>query len=115
MRPYEHGHIRHRGRRGRGQRRPGPGASRRSKAKGGRTPAGSSVGSADLRLRDPPQARGLLRGHRADRRARRPSADMERIFVLADEVVRHKIIRLPDKVAGRRAAAATAAASGGEG
>jgi len=29
--------------------------------------------------------------------------------VLADEVLRHKVIRLPDKVAGRRAAAATAA------
>ena len=30
---------------------------------------------------------------------------MERVFVLADEVVRHKVMRLPDKVAGRRAAA----------
>jgi small subunit ribosomal protein S6 len=39
-------------------------------------------------------------------------ADMERILVLADEVLRHKVIRLPDKVAGRRAAAA--AATGGE-
>ncbi len=39
-------------------------------------------------------------------------ADMERIFVLADEVLRHKVIRLPDKVAGRRAAAA--ATTGGE-
>ena len=28
-------------------------------------------------------------------------ADMERVLVLADEVIRHKIIRLPDKVAGR--------------
>ncbi len=33
-------------------------------------------------------------------------ADMERVFVLADEVLRHKVIRLPDKVAGRRVAAA---------
>ncbi len=33
--------------------------------------------------------------------------DMERVFVLADEVIRHKVVRLPDKVAGRRAAAAT--------
>ena len=39
-------------------------------------------------------------------------ADMERVFVLADEVLRHKVIRLPDKVAGRRAAAAAAAANG---
>jgi small subunit ribosomal protein S6 len=39
-------------------------------------------------------------------------ADMERVFVLADEVLRHKVVRLPDKVAGRRAAAA--ATSGGE-
>ena len=36
-------------------------------------------------------------------------AEMERVFVLADEVVRHKVIRLPDKVAGRRAAATAAA------
>ncbi len=40
-------------------------------------------------------------------------ADMERVLVLADEVVRHKVIRLPDKVAGRRAAAAAAAAGEG--
>ena len=39
-------------------------------------------------------------------------ADMERVFVLADEVLRHKVIRLPDKVAGRRAAAAAAAVAG---
>ena len=37
-------------------------------------------------------------------------ADMERIFVLADEVLRHKVMRIPDKVAGRRAAAAAATA-----
>ncbi len=35
-------------------------------------------------------------------------ADMERVFVLADEVLRHKVIRLPDKVAGRQAAKAAA-------
>ncbi len=40
-------------------------------------------------------------------------ADMERVLVLADEVIRHKVVRLPDKVAGRRAAAA--ATTGGEG
>jgi ribosomal protein S6 len=34
---------------------------------------------------------------------------MERVFVLADEVLRHKVIRLPDKVAGRRAVAAASA------
>jgi small subunit ribosomal protein S6 len=39
-------------------------------------------------------------------------ADMERVLVLADEVLRHKVVRLPDKVAGRRAAMA---ATGGEG
>ncbi len=33
-------------------------------------------------------------------------AEMERVFKLADEVVRHKVVRLPDKVAGRRAVAA---------
>ncbi|HEV3264076.1 MAG TPA: 30S ribosomal protein S6 [Acidimicrobiales bacterium] len=43
-------------------------------------------------------------------------ADMERILVLADEVIRHKVMRLPDKVAGRRAErAAVAAASSKEG
>lgn len=42
-------------------------------------------------------------------------ADMERVFVLADEVLRHKVIRLPDKVAGRRAAAAATAAGKEEG
>ncbi len=29
-------------------------------------------------------------------------ADLDRMLHLADEVVRHKIIRLPDKIAGRR-------------
>jgi small subunit ribosomal protein S6 len=38
-------------------------------------------------------------------------ADMERVFVLADEVLRHKVMRLPDKVAGRRAEAAAASSS----
>jgi len=44
----------------------------------------------------------------ADRRPSRHGA----VFVLADEVLRHKVIRLPDKVAGRRAAAAASAANG---
>jgi small subunit ribosomal protein S6 len=39
-------------------------------------------------------------------------ADMERVLVLADEVLRHKVVRIPDKVAGRRAAAATSSAEG---
>jgi small subunit ribosomal protein S6 len=39
-------------------------------------------------------------------------ADMERVFVLADEVLRHKVMRIPDKVAGRRAAAATSGGAG---
>jgi small subunit ribosomal protein S6 len=39
-------------------------------------------------------------------------ADMERVFVLADECLRHKVIRLPEKVAGRRAAAVAEAAAG---
>jgi small subunit ribosomal protein S6 len=38
-------------------------------------------------------------------------ADMERVLVLADEVIRHKVMRLPDKVAGRRAERAAAAAA----
>jgi small subunit ribosomal protein S6 len=42
-------------------------------------------------------------------------ADMERVFVLADEVLRHKVMRLPDKVAGRRAEVAAAAATPGVG
>ncbi len=40
-------------------------------------------------------------------------ADMERVFVLADEVLRHKVMRIPDKVAGRRAEAAAASSGGG--
>ena len=36
------------------------------------------------------------------------SAELDRLLTLADEVLRHKIIRLPDKVAGRRRAAAEA-------
>ena len=42
------------------------------------------------------------------------SAELDRFLVLADEVLRHKIIRLPDKVAGRarpRAAGAAKAAA----
>jgi small subunit ribosomal protein S6 len=30
------------------------------------------------------------------------SADLDRLLKLADEVIRYKVIRLPDKVAGRR-------------
>jgi small subunit ribosomal protein S6 len=37
------------------------------------------------------------------------SAELDRLLTLADEVIRHKIIRLPDKVAGRRSEAAAAA------
>jgi small subunit ribosomal protein S6 len=38
------------------------------------------------------------------------SAELDRFLVLADEVVRHKIMRLPDKVAGRRQSKASAGA-----
>lgn len=41
-------------------------------------------------------------------------AELDRSLHLADEVVRHKIIRLPDRVAGRRAAAATTGGAGPE-
>ncbi len=37
------------------------------------------------------------------------SADLDRHLTLSDEVMRHKIIRLPDKVAGRKRPAAAAA------
>ena len=37
------------------------------------------------------------------------SADLDRMLKLADEVIRHKIVRLPDKVAGRRRPAAPVA------
>ncbi|MDE3086732.1 MAG: 30S ribosomal protein S6 [Acidobacteriota bacterium] len=40
------------------------------------------------------------------------SADLDRMLKLADEVIRHKIVRLPDKVAGRRNPAAAAAEAG---
>jgi small subunit ribosomal protein S6 len=40
------------------------------------------------------------------------SADLDRMLKLADEVIRHKIVRLPDKVAGRRNPAAPAAQAG---
>jgi small subunit ribosomal protein S6 len=38
------------------------------------------------------------------------SAELDRFLVLADEVLRHKIVRLPDKVAGRTRSKAPAAA-----
>jgi small subunit ribosomal protein S6 len=38
------------------------------------------------------------------------SAELDRLLTLADEVLRHKIIRLPDKVAGRRGDVAAAPA-----
>jgi len=37
----------------------------------------------------------------------RATAELERMLTLADEVIRHKIIRLPDKVAGRAGAGST--------
>jgi small subunit ribosomal protein S6 len=36
-------------------------------------------------------------------------SELDRMLALADEVVRHKVIRLPDKVAGRRSGAAKGA------
>jgi small subunit ribosomal protein S6 len=39
------------------------------------------------------------------------SAELHRMLTLADEVLRHKIIRLPDKVAGRARSATAAEAS----
>jgi small subunit ribosomal protein S6 len=41
-------------------------------------------------------------------------ADLDRMLGLADEVIRHKVIRLPDKVAGRGSRSATGAAAGAE-
>jgi len=38
------------------------------------------------------------------------SAELDRFLVLADEVLRHKILRVPDKVAGRSRTKAPAAA-----
>jgi len=38
------------------------------------------------------------------------SAELDRFLVLADEVLRHKIIRLPDNVAGRARSGASAGA-----
>ena len=35
------------------------------------------------------------------------TAELERMLTLADEVIRHKIIRLPDKVVGRAGAGST--------
>jgi small subunit ribosomal protein S6 len=40
------------------------------------------------------------------------SAELDRLLTLADEVLRHKIMRLPDKVAGRRGPAAVVAEAG---
>ncbi|HMK98897.1 MAG TPA: 30S ribosomal protein S6 [Acidimicrobiales bacterium] len=37
----------------------------------------------------------------------RATAELERMLTLADEVIRHKIIRLPDKVARRAGAGST--------
>ncbi|MHB1518429.1 MAG: 30S ribosomal protein S6 [Acidimicrobiales bacterium] len=33
--------------------------------------------------------------------------EMERVLVLADEALRHKVVRVPDEIAGRRAASAS--------
>ena len=38
-------------------------------------------------------------------------SELDRLLSLADEVIRHKVIRLPEKIAGRKAAAATEAAA----
>ena len=37
-------------------------------------------------------------------------SELDRMLTLADEVLRHKVVRVPDKVAGRRSAATNAAA-----
>jgi small subunit ribosomal protein S6 len=39
----------------------------------------------------------------------RTVSELDRMLALADEVIRHKVIRLPDKVAGRRGVGATGA------
>jgi len=38
-------------------------------------------------------------------------ADLDRMLHLADEVIRYKVVRLPDKVAGRATASVTAASA----
>ena len=43
------------------------------------------------------------------------SAELDRFLALADEVLRHKIIRLPDKVAGRARSQAPAGAASAPG
>jgi small subunit ribosomal protein S6 len=43
------------------------------------------------------------------------SAELDRFLTLADEVLRHKIIRLPDKVAGRARSKAPAGAKAAAG
>jgi small subunit ribosomal protein S6 len=44
-----------------------------------------------------------------------PMAELDRALFLADEVLRHKIVRIPDAVAERRRAAASSGAAGGPG
>ena len=70
------------------------------------------VGSAAVRLRDQPQVRRHLRRAR-DRDRGRDLDELERILRLADEVVRHKLIRLPDSEAARRGLLGEAAAGRG--
>ena len=41
-------------------------------------------------------------------------AELDRMLHLADEVIRHKVIRIPDKVAGRRKPETVGAAAGPE-
>ena len=43
------------------------------------------------------------------------TAELDRLLVLADEVIRHKIMRLPDKVAGRSRSKTSAAATAAPG
>jgi len=76
------------------------------RANGG-NPERSSAGVAAVRLRGEPQARGLLPAHRVHGEPQ-TVAELGRFLSLADEVMRHKIIRLPDKVAGTRRASAPA-------
>ena len=67
------------------------------------------VGQAPVRLPDQPQGDGLLPGRRDRRAGRRRSSELERTLRLADDVVRHKLIRLPDAEAERRGMAGAAA------
>ena len=70
--------------------------SRLVEAGGGTVVEDRPLGSAPLRLRDQPQVGRHLRRPRDRRPRRRDLAEVERVLHLADEVVRHKIIRLPD-------------------